>query len=58
MIQPTITSQIDEAANTGLSREEGNILYGGFPKIGGYHFRGPHNKDYNILGSIVGGPLI
>ena len=22
----------------------------------GYHFRGPHNKDYSILGSILGLP--
>ena len=22
----------------------------------GYHFRGPHNKDYNIVGSILGSP--
>ena len=22
----------------------------------GYHFRGPHNKDYSILGSILGSP--
>ena len=22
----------------------------------GYHFRGPNNKDYNILGSILGSP--
>ena len=26
----------------------------GFLKIGGYPFGGPHNKDYNILGSILG----
>ena len=23
----------------------------------GYHFRGPHNKDYSILGSILGSPF-
>ena len=28
----------------------------GFPKIRGYHFGGLHNKDYNILGSILGSP--
>ena len=28
---------------------------GGFPKIG-VPFWGPHNKDYNILGSILGSP--
>ena len=22
----------------------------------GYHFGGPHNKDYSILGSILGSP--
>ena len=26
----------------------------GFPKIRGTFFGGPHNKDYNILGSILG----
>ena len=26
----------------------------GFPKIRGVLFRGPHNKDYSILGSILG----
>ena len=30
----------------------------GFPKIRGYHFGGPHNKDYNILGSILGSPNV
>ena len=25
-----------------------------FPKIKGHHFVGPHNKDYNILGFILG----
>ena len=28
----------------------------GFPKIGGYLFGDPHNKDCSILGSIVGSP--
>ena len=28
----------------------------GFPKIGGNLFGGPHNKDYSILGSILGSP--
>ena len=28
-------------------------LYGGFPKLG-VPFWGPHNKDYCILGSILG----
>ena len=27
-----------------------------FPKIRGYHFGGPHNKDYSILGPILGSP--
>ena len=27
------------------------------PKIRGTLFRGPHNKDYSILGSIFGVPL-
>ena len=26
----------------------------GFPKIGGTCFGGPHNKDYSILGSLLG----
>ena len=26
----------------------------GLPKIRGTRFRGPHNKDYSILGSILG----
>ena len=26
----------------------------GFPKIRGYLFGGPHNKEYTILGSILG----
>ena len=30
--------------------------YGGFPKLGGLPFLGPHNKDYNIFGSILGSP--
>ena len=29
----------------------------GFPEIKGYHFRGPHNKGYSILGSILGFPI-
>ena len=28
-----------------------------FPKIKGTFFGGPHNKEYNILGSILGVPL-
>ena len=28
----------------------------GFPKIGGTFFGGSHNKDYSILGSILGSP--
>ena len=28
---------------------------GGFPKLG-YPFGGPYNKDYSILGSILGSP--
>ena len=30
----------------------------GFPKIRGYHFGGPNNKDYNILGSLLGFPYL
>ena len=32
-------------------------IYGDFLKLGGTLFRGPYNKDYSILGSILG-PLI
>ena len=28
----------------------------GFPKIRGTFFGGPHNKDYSILGSLLGSP--
>ena len=28
----------------------------GFPKNEGYHFGGPKNKDYSILGSLLGSP--
>ena len=28
----------------------------GFPKVEGYPFGGPNNKDYSILGSILGSP--
>ena len=30
--------------------------FGGFPKLGGTFLGGPHNKDYNMLGSILGSP--
>ena len=30
----------------------------GFPKVRGTFFGGPHNKDYSILGSILGSPLL
>ena len=30
-------------------------IYGGFPKLG-YLFGDPYNKDYSILGSILGSP--
>ena len=30
----------------------------GFPKIRGTFFGGPHNKDYTILGSILGFPCL
>ena len=32
------------------------IVIWGFPKIRGTLFGGPHNKDYSILGSILGSP--
>ena len=28
----------------------------GVPKIKGYHFEGPNNKDFSILGSRLGSP--
>ena len=30
----------------------------GFPKIRGYLFGDPYNKDYSILGSIMGNPNV
>ena len=30
--------------------------YGGFPKLGVPFLGDPHNKDYSILGSILGSP--
>ena len=50
--------------NIGLYRENGkeNESYClrfrvlGFPKIRGTFFGGPHDKDYSILGSILGSP--
>ena len=33
------------------------VYMGGFPKIRGTSFWGPHNKDPSILGSILGFPL-
>ena len=33
-----------------------STIYGGFPKLGGYPFGSPNNKDYSILGSILGSP--
>ena len=32
-------------------------VYGGFPKLGVQNW-GPHNKDYSILGSILGSPYL
>ena len=29
-----------------------------FPKIGGTFFGAPNNKDYSILGSILGSPIL
>ena len=31
-----------------------NMCIWGFPKIRGTLFKGPYNKDYSILGSILG----
>ena len=33
-------------------------LFGGFPKIRGTFFGVPQNKDYSILGSILGLPFL
>ena len=33
-------------------------IYMGVSQNWGYHFRGPHNKDYSILGSILGSPYL
>ena len=32
-------------------------VFGGFPKLG-YHFGGPHNKDFSTLGSMLGSPTV
>ena len=32
--------------------------YGGFLKLGVSYWGGPHNKDYSILGSILGSPYL
>ena len=41
-------------------KENGSYYLGfrvwGFPKIWGTLIGGPHNKDYSILGSILGSP--
>ena len=38
-----------------LTNSSDNILgKRGFPKVKVTQFRGPHNKDYSILGSILG----
>ena len=34
------------------------LLFGGFPKLGVPFLGTPHNKDYSILGSILGSPYI
>ena len=33
-----------------------DYTYMGVSQNQGYHFRGPNNKDYSILGSILGSP--
>ena len=39
------------------SQKEPLARFGGFPKLG-VPFGGPHNKDYSILGSILGSPYL
>ena len=43
----------------GLYEPQSKLLKGGYMGVSqncGYLFGGPHNKDYSILGSIVGCP--
>ena len=44
-----------EASPVGLACCEDGFIWG-FPEIRGTLFGGPHNKDYSILGSILGSP--
>ena len=45
----------DRQPDQGAFRSE---AYVGVYRNEGYHFRGPHNKDCNILGSILGSPYL
>ena len=33
------------------------LIYLGVSQNHGYHFRGPHNMDYSVLGVYIGVPL-
>ena len=33
-------------------------VYGGFPTLRGTFFGGPYNRDYNLLGSLLGSPIL
>ena len=48
---PTLPGEL-ERIDGGLPAQ---MRYGGFLKLG-YHFGYPHNKDYSILGYILGSP--
>ena len=55
----TALQRYAKALGTGNGHAARLILGGlnwGFPKIGGYPFGGPNNKDYGIFGSILGSP--
>ena len=48
---------LEDLDRLGAMANPGQVLMWGFPKIRGYLFDGPHNKDYSILGSTLGFPL-
>ena len=45
-----------EAFGRVLALETGLCVDVVVPENSGYHFWGPHNKDYSISGSILGSP--
>ena len=53
----TVTAAYPQPPSWSSSSSCSCFKYGGFPKLGGYHFGGPNSKDYSILGSILGYPF-